>query len=97
MTQTSILDPTTTTPSTSTAVTPAAGSMSKIGLYVASGALPDNVRAEVVMGTPGSDLIIGTLHKGEPTMLVPGPATGAGVRVRLTTTGGTAVGVFKDE
>lgn len=97
MTQTSILTPTTVAPSTSTAVTPASGSTSKVGLYVASGVLPAGVLAEVLMGTPGADLVIGQLTAQAPTVLVPGPASGAGVRVRLANTGGVAVGVFKDE
>uniref|UniRef100_UPI003F7F7C73 hypothetical protein n=1 Tax=Xanthomonas sp. 0924 TaxID=2835534 RepID=UPI003F7F7C73 len=97
MPQTSILAPTAATPSTSTAVTPASGSTSKVGLYVAAGALPAGVLAEVVMGTPGADIVIGQLTAQAPTVLVPGPVSGTGVRVRLASTGGVAVGVFKDE
>jgi hypothetical protein len=97
MTQTSILAPTTTVPSTSAAVTPASGAVSKVGLYVASGSLPAGVLAEVVMGTPGADVVIGHLTSLSPTVIVPGPVSGTGVRVKLLKARGVAVGVFKDE
>jgi len=97
MTQTSILSPTAVANSTSTAVTPAAGAASKVGLYVATGALPSGVVAQVLMGTPGADLVIDVLTQANPSVIVPGPVSGTGVRVKLVATAGVAVGVFKDE
>lgn len=94
MAQSTILAPTATTPSTSSVVTVAAGSSAKIGLYVASGELPNGVAADIVFGTPGGDVVVGQLSKSESCMIVPGPASN--VRVTLKNTRGQSVGAYSD-
>jgi hypothetical protein len=94
MAQSAILTPTTTTPSTSTPVAIADGATAKVGLYVASGELPKNVRATVLMGTPGSATPIDELTKDRPVVNIIGPADA--VTVRLDVTDGVAVGVYSN-
>lgn len=94
MTQTPILPPTSTTPSTSTPVAIADGATAKVGLYVASGELPNRVRATVLMGTPGSATPIDELTKDRSVVNVPGPADA--ITVRLDVNDGAAVGVYSN-
>lgn len=93
MAQSSILAPTTTTPSTSTPVAIADGASVKVGLYVASGDLPKNVRATVLMGTPGAATPIDELSSDRSVVQIAGPADAITVRLDIAP---TAVGVYSN-
>ena len=79
----------------STDVTVAAGAVVSLGIFVASGDVPREALAEVLMDTPGADVVVAELTREHPVTAVSGPGT---FRVARRTVGreGTAVGVFSE-
>lgn len=74
MAQTVILAPGATN-ATSTDVAVAAGGVATIGIYVATGNVPNRVELVVMQDTPGADVPVGRLDKANPSMVVAGPGT----------------------
>jgi hypothetical protein len=95
MAQGATLTPTTITPSTSTVSTLASGATATLALYVATGYVPRDVKADVVMTTPGADVIVATMGDGINVVQVAGPGV---FKVVLRSIGqsGTAIGVCAD-
>ncbi len=92
MAQSTILAAGTTVTTSSTVAVPPGGSVT-LGLFVASGDIPNNVSAIVQVTTPGAAVNIGSLSKQTPTFLVPGPCT---VQVLRQEAGGASVGVYAE-
>lgn len=92
MAQSTILAAGTTVATSSTVAVPPGGSVT-LGLFVASGDIPNNVSAIVRVTTPGAEVNIGSLSKQTPTFLVPGPCT---VQVLRQEAGGANVGVYAE-
>lgn len=79
---------------TSSDVTIAAGSSANVGIFVSSGALPDNLQAKVLMDSPGSsDVQIGMLTSASPALSITGPGV---FRVERIATS-QAFGVYLDQ
>lgn len=73
MTQQTILAPGQTA-ATSSGVMVESGQTVKIGMYVATGKVPHNVRCAIVEETPGADQMVGQLG-GELSVVIAGPGT----------------------
>ena len=66
----------------------------KVGLFVASGAVPSDAVFEILSDTPGSgDNIIGRLGGGTTELVISGPGT---YRVRRNYSAGVSVGVYSE-
>lgn len=80
---------------TSSDVSVAAGAVVSLGIFVSSGEISREARCEVLMDTPGADLVLSTLTREHPATTVSGPGT---FRVARRAAGreGIAVGVFSE-
>jgi hypothetical protein len=58
----------------STTITVTPGSSGKIALFVSSGVLPANAKADVFETTPGGSVFVKQLTGGDPHCVVPGGA-----------------------
>lgn len=70
----SILAPAATTANSSDVVV-AAGAVVTIGLYVASGDIPQMASLDVLQKTPGGDVPIWRLDRAGPSQVISGPGT----------------------
>lgn len=64
-----------TTNATSSDVVVAVGSTVNIGMFRTSGTIPGSYQMQLVMVTPGVDLLIATLDANNPATQVGGPGT----------------------
>lgn len=94
MARTAELSPTTIDGTTSVGFTVAAGASVVVGIYVATGEVPQEARLDVLVETPGADLLVTTLTEEKPTTVLSGPVTK--YKLRMVTNGreNTAVGGF---
>ncbi len=89
------LAPTTTTPSSGSDIVVAAGARVTVGLYVASGSVPQTARATIAIKSGGANVPVATIGESINTTVLDGPGTFVAT---LETLGGspTATGIFTD-
>ena len=75
--------------------TVATGAVVTVGMFVASGLIPAECEMDVLVDTPGADLVAAVLTRANPVTVMSGPCT---FRVYRRNVGrdGTSVGVFTE-
>lgn len=94
MARTTELAPTTTDGTTSTGFLVAAGASVVVGIYVASGDIPSEARLDILVETPGADLLLKSLSRESPLTVLTGPVTKYKLRMATNGRENVAVGGF---
>ncbi len=96
MARTAELPAGTTDGATSTGFAVAAGATVVVGIYVATGDIPSEARLDILIETPGADVLVKTMTRDCPLTQLVGPVTKYKLRLASNGRENTAVGGFLD-
>lgn len=94
MPRTAELPVTTVDGTTSTGFLVSVGTSVIVGIYVASGLIPDDAKVDVLIETPGADLLVTELSRFVPVTTLFGPVTKYKLRMATNGRDNVAVGAF---
>ena len=78
----------------STDVTLAQGETRTVGIF-SSSVIPEHIGLQIYIDTPGKDMLVGSLSKNVPALVVAGPGTFRVVRPDISAAG-VSVGVYTE-